>query len=88
MVFRTYSGYPINETTGTDSNGDGTTNDRPIKGVNDLDAVRSGRQLDSRGVAVRNGIDGERKTILDGRFQYVLPHRPVPGGASSWRSTT
>jgi hypothetical protein len=69
MVFRTYSGYPINETTGLDSNGDGTTNDRPQKGVNDLTLpIRSA--LDSRGFAVRNGMDGERKTILDARFQY------------------
>ncbi len=36
FVFRTYSGYPINETVGTDANGDGTNNDRPIKGVNDV----------------------------------------------------
>jgi hypothetical protein len=70
MVFRTYSGYPINETTGVDSNGDGTTNDRPIKGVNDL-TLPIVSALDSRGVAIRNGVDGERKTILDGRFQYV-----------------
>src|SRR5262245_22817387 len=69
MVFRTYSGYPINETTGTDVNGDGTTNDRPQKGVNDLTLqIRS--PLDSRGFAIRNGIPGERKTILDARFQY------------------
>ena len=27
--------------------------------------------VDSRGVAVRNGMEGERKTILDGRFQYM-----------------
>jgi hypothetical protein len=69
MVFRTYSGYPINETTGVDSNGDGTSNDRPIHGVNDL-TLPILSPLDSRGVAVRNGIQGERKTILDGRFQY------------------
>jgi carboxypeptidase family protein/TonB-dependent receptor-like protein len=70
MVFRTYSGYPINETTGTDVNGDGTTNDRPQKGVNDLTIpIRS--PLDSRGFAIRNGIPGERKTLLDARFQYV-----------------
>jgi len=69
MVFRTYSGYPINETTGTDNNGDGTTNDRPQKGVNDLTLpIRS--SVDSRGFAIRNGISGERKTILDARFQY------------------
>jgi hypothetical protein len=71
MVFRTYSGYPINETVGTDVNGDGTSNDRPQKGVNDLTfPIRS--PLDSRGFAIRNGIPGERKTLLDGRFQYVF----------------
>jgi hypothetical protein len=70
MVFRTYSGYPINETVGSDVNADGTNNDRPQRGVNDLTLpIRSA--VDSRGFAVRNGIDGERKTILDGRFQYV-----------------
>ena len=36
MVFRVYSGYPINETTGSDSNLDGTNNDRPKQGVDDL----------------------------------------------------
>jgi hypothetical protein len=70
MVFRTYSGYPYNETVGTDVNGDGTSNDRPIKGVNDL-TLPIASALDSRGVAVRNGIQGVSKTILDGRFQYV-----------------
>jgi len=70
MVFRTYSGYPINETVGTDVNGDGTSNDRPQKGVNDL-TMPILSPLDSRGYAIRNGIDGERKTILDARFQYV-----------------
>jgi hypothetical protein len=70
MVFRTYSGYPINETVGTDVNLDGTTNDRPQKGVNDL-TLPIGSELDSRGFAVRNGLQGQRKTLLDGRFQYV-----------------
>jgi hypothetical protein len=77
FVFRTYSGYPINETVGSDVNADGTNNDRPTKGVNDVAALPSGRSpaivsdVDSRGVAVRNGINGQRKTILDGRFQYT-----------------
>jgi hypothetical protein len=77
FVFRTYSGYPINETVGSDVNGDGTNNDRPMKGLNDVAALPSGRSpaivsaVDSRGVAVRNGINGEHKTILDGRFQYT-----------------
>jgi hypothetical protein len=70
FVFRAYSGYPINETVGSDFNGDGTNNDRPTKGLND--ATRPiVSAVDSRGVAIRNGIDGESKTILDGRFQYV-----------------
>jgi hypothetical protein len=77
FVFRTYSGYPINETVGTDFNADGTNNDRPMKGVNDLAPLPSGlpptivSAVDSRGVAIRNGINGEHKTILDGRFQYT-----------------
>ncbi|HUR34961.1 MAG TPA: TonB-dependent receptor [Vicinamibacterales bacterium] len=77
FVFRSYSGYPINETVGTDVNGDGTSNDRPARGVNDLVTLPSGlpgtivSDVDARGVAVRNGINGEAKTILDGRFQYV-----------------
>jgi hypothetical protein len=77
IVFRAYSGYPINETVGTDVNGDGTNNDRPKQGVNDLATLPSGlpgtilSAVDSRGVAVRNGIDGEKQVLLDGRFQYI-----------------
>ena len=77
LVFRAYSGYPISETVGSDVNQDGTNNDRPTKGVNDLVVLPSGKpgtilsDVDSRGVAVRNGIDGERKVILDGRVQYI-----------------
>jgi hypothetical protein len=70
IVFRAYSGYPINETTGADSNGDGTTNDRPTRGINDA-TLPIVSPVDSRGVAVRNGIDGEKKVILDGRVQYI-----------------
>jgi hypothetical protein len=77
IVFRAYSGYPINETVGSDVNQDGTNNDRPMKGLNDLVTLPSGlpgtivSEVDSRGVAVRNGIDGEEKIILDGRIQYI-----------------
>jgi predicted outer membrane repeat protein len=77
IVFRAYSGYPINETVGTDVNGDGTNNDRPKQGVNDLVTLPSGlpgtilSPVDSRGVAVRNGIDGEKQVLLDGRVQYI-----------------
>ena len=70
MVFRRYSGYPINETTGVDTNADGTNNDRPLKGRDDLTLpIRSA--VDSRGVAIRNGLDGQQKLILDGRVQYL-----------------
>jgi Carboxypeptidase regulatory-like domain/TonB dependent receptor-like, beta-barrel len=70
FVFRRYSGYPITETTGTDSNGDGTNNDRPTRGVDDLTKPIVS-EVDSRGVAIRNGIKGEPQLILDGRFQYI-----------------
>jgi len=72
FVFRAYSGYPINEliSSSADANGDGNTNDRPMKGVNDL-TIPIVSEVDSRGVAVRNGIDGEKKVILDGRVQYI-----------------
>ena len=77
FVFRAYSGYPINETVGSDVNLDGTNNDRPTIGLNDAAPLPSGlpgaivSAVDSRGVALRNGIDGEKKVILDGRVQYI-----------------
>jgi outer membrane receptor for ferrienterochelin and colicin len=77
IVFRAYSGYPINETVGTDVNQDGTNNDRPKKGLNDTAVLPSGlpgtivSAVDSRGVAIRNGIDGEEQILLDGRVQYI-----------------
>ena len=37
--------------------------------------------LDSRGVAIRNGIDGEKKTILDGTVPVHPQDRSLPGGA-------
>jgi hypothetical protein len=70
FVFRYYSGYPINETVGTDYNGDGVNNDRPIQGVHDA-ARPILSPLDASGRAIRNGIDGEKQMLLDGRFQYV-----------------
>jgi outer membrane receptor protein involved in Fe transport len=70
FVFRYYSGYPINETVGTDFNGDGDTNDRPFQGIHDLTRpIQS--EIDGDGRAIRNGIDGEKQVLLDGRFQYL-----------------
>ncbi|MBI4887098.1 MAG: TonB-dependent receptor [Acidobacteria bacterium] len=70
MVFRAYSGYPINETIGSDANGDGINNDRPLRGRDDATRPIQSK-VDGSGMAVRNGIDGENKVILDGRAQYV-----------------
>lgn len=70
FIFRYYSGYPINETVGTDFNGDGDTNDRPIQGIHDLTRPILS-SVDGNGRAIRNGIDGERQVLLDGRFQYL-----------------
>ena len=81
FVFRAYSGYPINEVSARARMRTATahTNDRPMKGVNDL-TLPIVSEVDSRGVAVRNGIDGEKKMILDGRVPVHPPHRPLPGG--------
>jgi outer membrane receptor protein involved in Fe transport len=79
FVFRAYSGYPINETVGSDANGDGTNNDRPRAGIDDVTKPIVS-ELDARGVAIRNGIDGENKVILDGRFQYIHRINNVEAG--------
>ena len=71
LVFRYYSGYPINETIGSDVNRDRDNTDRPMRGVHD--AVRPIMSpIDSTGRAVRNGIDGEDLMILDLRLQYLF----------------
>ena len=70
MVFTAYSGYPINETVGSDVNGDGINNDRPVRGVNDLTTPILS-PVDSSGMAVRNGIDGSNKVSLGARAQYI-----------------
>lgn len=76
FVYRYYSGYPINETIGSDSisfpgtNGDGDANDRPVKGLNDTTRPILS-PVDSSGRAIRNGIQGERQMLLDGRFHYL-----------------
>jgi hypothetical protein len=76
FVFRYYSGYPINETIGSDSisfpgtNGDGDANDRPVKGLNDTTRPILS-PVDGSGRAIRNGIQGEKQMLLDGRFHYL-----------------
>jgi hypothetical protein len=70
-IFRYYTGYPINETVGTDVNGDRDDNDRPVRGIHDT--VRPiVSELDANGRAVRNGIDGEDVKLLDLQVQYIF----------------
>jgi hypothetical protein len=79
-IFRYYSGYPINETIGTDVNGDRDNIDRPVRGVHDA-TVPIVSDLDENGRAVRNGIDGESQKLLDLQVQYIfnLPARQTLG---------
>ena len=70
-TFRFYSGNPVNETIGLDANGDRDNTDRPIKGINDLTKPILS-PVDANGVAIRNGISGSHKTLLDLRLQYVV----------------
>jgi len=70
-VIRYYSGYPINETTGSDNNGDNDRNDRPLTGRDDENMpIRS--PLDGDGRAIRNGLDGENFFAIDLRLQYIV----------------
>jgi hypothetical protein len=70
-TFRFYSGNPVNETIGLDANGDRDNTDRPVKGVDDkTKPILS--PVDSFGMAVRNGIPGAHKTILDLRLSYIV----------------
>ncbi len=68
FIFRYYSGNPINETVGTDFNGDGDNNDRPIAGINDLTQAHS--------VAARQ--PGARDPQRDRRREAGAARRPVP----------
>ena len=70
-IFRYYSGYPVNETIGSDANGDRDNNDRPVRGVHDA-ALPIVSEVDSTGRAVRNGIDGEPTKVLDLQVQYIF----------------
>jgi outer membrane receptor protein involved in Fe transport len=79
LLFRAYSGYPINETVGSDVNGDGINNDRPVRGVHDLTRPILS-DLDGQGMAVRNGIDGPNKVSLDARAQYIWQFQRTSAG--------
>jgi hypothetical protein len=70
-TFRYYSGNPVNEIVGVDRNGDADANfDRPVRGRDDA-TLPIASPLDANGMAIRNGLDGSDKMLLDLRLQYV-----------------
>jgi hypothetical protein len=70
FTFRYYSGNPVNELIGRDVDGDRDTTDRPVRGRDDL-TLPIASPVDASGLAIRNGIDGANKMLLDVRLQYV-----------------
>jgi carboxypeptidase family protein/TonB-dependent receptor-like protein len=70
--FRYYSGNPVNEHLGRDANGDrdAATFDRPVRGRDDA-TLPIVSPVDANGLAIRNGIKGKNKILLDMRLQYV-----------------
>ena len=87
FVFRAYSGYPINETVGSDVNGDGTNNDRPTQGRQRLGpaAVRTARhdRVGGRFAGRRGPQRDRRREESDPRRTRAVhpPDRPVSGRA-------
>ena len=71
-TFRYYAGNPANETLGRDANNDrdGATYDRPVKGRDDA-TLPIVSKVDANGLAIRNGIKGNNKVLLDLRLQYA-----------------
>ena len=80
-VLSAISGAPINETVGTDVNGDNDNNDRPIRGINDLHACRSAPRSTAQGRAVINGL--ERSGVVPGRHVVPLPDAARQHGLDS-----
>jgi hypothetical protein len=70
FTFRYYSGNPVNELIGRDVNGDRDNTDRPVRGRDDA-TLPIASPVDGSGLAIRNGIDGNNKVLLDVRLQYV-----------------
>ena len=71
-VVSAISGAPINETVGSDVNGDLDNNDRPTRGINDVTIpIRS--EVDAQGRAVINGLEGPGSLLLDTSFRYSIP---------------
>jgi outer membrane receptor protein involved in Fe transport len=71
-VVSAISGAPVNEVIGRDANNDSDTNDRPIRGIDDLVfPIRS--EVDSQGRAVINGLEGPGSFLVDVSFRYQIP---------------
>lgn len=71
-VISAISGAPINETVGTDVNGDNDNTDRPVAGINDLTRPIES-ELDAQGRAVINGLSGPESLLVDVSFRYQVP---------------
>jgi len=70
-TFVYYSGNPANEFVGRDVDGDADNFDRPVRGRDDA-TLPIVSKMDTNGVAVRNGMKGSNKTMLNLRLQYVV----------------
>ena len=73
-TFAYYSGNPASELVGVDVDGDQDNRDRPVRGRDDK-TLPIVSPLDASGVAIRNGIPGNDKMLLNLRLQYVLRQR-------------
>jgi len=71
-VVSAISGAAVNETVGSDVNGDGDNNDRPIRGINDL-VIPIRSDVDGAGRAVINGLDGPGSFLVDMSLRYSVP---------------
>src|SRR5438093_12404490 len=71
-TFQYYSGNPVNQTLGAEPNRDryGLNSARPVRGRDDA-TLPIVSPLDARGMAIRNGIEGTDKLLLDLRLQYI-----------------
>jgi hypothetical protein len=70
-TFAYYSGHPVTELVGVDVNSDQDDTDRPVRGIHDL-TMPILSKLDATGTAIRNGMQGNNKVLLNLRLQYVL----------------
>ncbi|MGH9253859.1 MAG: TonB-dependent receptor [Vicinamibacterales bacterium] len=70
-TFVYYTGNPANELVGVDVNSDTENTDRPVRGRDDATRPIVSK-VDANGMAVRNGMKGSEKMLLNLRLQYLL----------------